>query len=97
NLARLALPLMLGWAINELLRGCWAGLALFLAHGLLSLGLAVARRMFDTRAFCGIYTDLASSAVVEQRRRGVSVSQVAARSALSRQVVDFFERDVPFV
>jgi hypothetical protein len=44
-----------------------------------------------------MYTALAADFVLEQRQRGVGSSQVAARSALSRQVVDFFERDVPFI
>jgi hypothetical protein len=97
NLVQLAQPLALGLAINDLLRGSCRGLVLLAAQHFTLLVLSVGRRAYDTRAFTGIYTDLAARFVLEQRRGGVEVSQLTARSALSRQVVDFFERDVPFV
>jgi ABC-type multidrug transport system fused ATPase/permease subunit len=33
--------------------------------------------------------------VLEQTKQGVPISQVIARSSLSRELVDFFERDIP--
>src|SRR5262249_47332012 len=97
NMVRLAQPWALGLAISDLLRSSYVGLTVFAGQHLLYLGLSAWRRMYDTRAFTGIYTDLAERLVVEQRKQGVEVSTVAARSALSRQMVDFFERDVPFL
>jgi hypothetical protein len=97
NLARLAQPLVLGWAISGLLHFSCGGLALLALHQVLSLGLTVARRMYDTRMFTTMHCHLVTGMVLQQRRRGVEVSQVAARSGLARQVVDFFERDIPFV
>lgn len=97
NVLRLAQPLVLGLAINDLVRGSSVGLALFVAQHVAHLLVGSARRAYDTRAFTGIYTDLATRLVVEQRGRAVDVSRVAARSALSRAFVDFFERDVPLL
>jgi ABC-type multidrug transport system fused ATPase/permease subunit len=97
NLARLAQPWVLGWAISDLLQNCWWGLIAFCVHHWLSLGLSLIRRRYDTRAFTRIYSDLASRTVLDQKQRGAKVSHVAARSVLSRQIVDFFERHVPFV
>jgi hypothetical protein len=94
NLLRLAQPLVLGWAIHDLLQSSMRGLAIFLGQHVLYLAIASARRLNDTRCFTRIHADLATGLVLEQRGRAVEVSRVAARSALSREVVDFFERDV---
>jgi hypothetical protein len=50
-----------------------------------------------TLLFTRLYAELATRLVVEQRQDGVELSRVAARSSLAREVVDFFERDVPFL
>jgi hypothetical protein len=97
NLLHLGQPLVLGWAIHDLLQSSPVGLTLFLGQHVLYLILGTARRMYDTRTFTRIYTDLASQLVVDHRDREVPVSRVAARSALSREIVDFFERDIATV
>jgi hypothetical protein len=97
NLLRLAQPLVLGWAIHDLLRSSVKGFAIFVGQHLLHLAIGAARRIYDTRSFTRIHADLASRLVLDQRGRQVEVSRVAARSALSREIVDFFERDVAVV
>ena len=94
NLLRLAQPLVIGWAIHDLLRASMLGLALFLGQHILYLAVASARRLNDTRCFTRIHADLATGLVLDQRGRAVEVSRVAARSSLSREIVDFFERDM---
>jgi ABC-type multidrug transport system fused ATPase/permease subunit len=66
-----------------------------LAVWLIHTATGVFRQRYDTRVFTSIYTDLATRTVGEQRSMGVSTSQIVARSALSREFVTFFERDVP--
>lgn len=97
NLLRLAQPFVLGWAINDLLTGAYQGLLAFVAQHLGHLAIGTWRQMYDTRVFTGLYTDLATGLVSEQRGQGVDVSRVAARSSLSREFVEFFERHVPLV
>src|SRR5262249_32171560 len=97
NLLRLAQPLVLGLAINDLLRSSYLGLGLFVVQHLSFTLISSLRRMYDARTFTRIYTDLATQLVVEQRGQEEPVSSVAARSALSRAFVDFFERDVPVI
>jgi hypothetical protein len=97
NLLRLAQPLVMGWATHDLLRSSWLGLAIFLGQHMLFLGVSTARRLHDSRCFTRIYADLAAKLVLDQRGREVEVSRVAARSSLSREIVDFFERDVVVV
>lgn len=97
NLLRLAQPFVLGWAINDLLAGTYLGLLVFVAQHLGHLAIGTWRQMYDTRVFTGLYTDLATRLVSEQRGQGIDVSRVAARSSLSRELVEFFERHVPLV
>jgi hypothetical protein len=97
NLLRLAQPFVLGLAINGLLDGSYFGLLLFVVQHVLHMGISTARRLYDTRAFNAIYTDLATTLVTGQRGRRVDVSRVAARSALSRGYVEFFEEHVPLL
>jgi ABC-type multidrug transport system fused ATPase/permease subunit len=97
NLVHLAQPWVLGLAINDLIGSSYFGLVLFAAQYLAYVALSAWRRSYDARAFTGIYADLASRVVLRQRHQGVEISQVVTRSALSREVVDFFERDIPVV
>lgn len=97
NLLRLSQPLVLGLAINDLLRESSFGLLLFVGQHLTHLFISSLRQMYDTRVFTGIYTELATKVVVEQRSREVGVSRVAARSSLSREFVEFFENYLPLL
>jgi ABC-type multidrug transport system fused ATPase/permease subunit len=97
NLLRLAQPFVLGIAINGLLKSSYFGLLLFVGQHLAHMLTSSFRRMYDTRVFSEVYTDLATRLIDRQRREQVGVSRVAARSALSRCFVDFFERHVPLL
>ncbi len=97
NLLRLSQPYMLGLAINGLLASSYLCLGLFAVQHFTHMLIGCLRRMYDTRAFTGIYTDLAARLVTEQRAQQVETSRVAARSALSREYVSFFEHDVPLM
>ncbi len=97
NFLRLAQPLAVGWAINDLLASSYRGLMWFLAQHLAHLAIGTVRQMYDTRAFTAIYTELATQLVADQRANGIAVSRVSARSAMSRNYVEFFEQYVPMV
>jgi ABC transporter transmembrane protein len=55
------------------------------------------RKVYDTHTFTRIYGDVATAVVLAQGARGVPTSQIVARSALSRELVAFFEHDVPLI
>jgi ABC-type multidrug transport system fused ATPase/permease subunit len=95
NLFELTYPSVTGLAVNDLLKHTYAGLGILLGVWLLHTATGVFRQTYDTRVFTSIYTDLAARTVVEQKEMGVSTSQIVARSALSREFVNFFERDIP--
>ena len=95
NLLRLAQPLVLGWAINDLLSGSNYGLIALVVQHILYLVIGLFRKVYDTRVFTAIYSDVVTRMIDRQREDGVDVSRVAARAALSREYIEFFERSVP--
>jgi ABC-type multidrug transport system fused ATPase/permease subunit len=97
NVLSLAHPLVLGLAINGLIRSEYGGLALLVGQHLAHLFVGTVRQMYDTRAFTAIYTETVTRLVCRQRDAGVGVSTVAARSGLSRELVDFFEHHLKAV
>jgi len=97
NMLRLAQPLLLGWAINDLLNSSYLGLVAFSIGHLSFMLTGTLRRMYDTRAFTTMYAERASQLVLDQRQRGIDVSRVSARSAMSREFVDFLELHIPMI
>jgi ABC-type multidrug transport system fused ATPase/permease subunit len=95
NLFELLYPSVTGLAVNGLLKHDLSGLTLLLGVWLVHTATGVFRQCYDARAFASIYTDFATQTVLEQEKWGVSTSQIVARSALSREFVNFFERDIP--
>lgn len=90
-------PWLLGWAITSLTQSSIEGVAALGAMYAMQMIVGTARRMYDTRTFTRIYNELASGLIVHQREHDVDVSSVAARSALSRELIDFLERDLQVV
>ena len=95
NALATAQPFALGLAIDGLIGGSYHGLAIFAASQLGHMLIGISRRAYDTRMFGGIHAELVSRLVIDQRRREVEVTRIAARSVLSREFADFFERYVP--
>lgn len=91
-------PFTLGLAINGLLAG--DGFAAVLPFGIMWLAhicSATFRQMYDTRLFTRIYSLVAGNLIIRQRSQGGSTSAVAARSAMAREAIDFFEFEIPTV
>ncbi|WP_107726173.1 ABC transporter six-transmembrane domain-containing protein [Neisseria weaveri] len=95
NLLFLIYPVFGGFAVNAVMQGkVWQALtyALFV---LLMWLVGAARRSADTRVFARIYSEIAVPVIVKQRIQGQTPSEIAARVALSREFVDFFEMHLP--
>ncbi len=97
NVIRLFYPVMTGHAINTLLAGRYDGLLLFVVFWIARMGTATWRRVYDTKTFTQVYANLATRVVAEQHSSQVPVSKIIARSTLSKEFVDFFERDTPLM
>lgn len=89
-------PFTLGLAINGLLAG--EGLiavvpfaAMWAAH----IASATFRQMYDTRLFARIYGLIAGGLILRQNAQGEDSSTIAARSAMAREAIDFFEFEIP--
>jgi ABC-type multidrug transport system fused ATPase/permease subunit len=83
-----AVPFVLGVAINDLIDGNLRGIWWLVALQLSALIIETIRRLYDTRVYAGIYTDVADNTA---QQLDISVSRRAARLGLARELVDFFE------
>ena len=92
RLCAVAVPLVLGLAINDLVEGSYRGVWILVALELAVLTIGTLRRLYDTRVYAGIYTDIADSTA---QKFHISVTKRAARLQLGRELVDFFEWELP--
>ena len=90
----LSRPWLWGLAINALLIANINGLYLAAGQHVLAVTFGTIRRRFDTRTFARIYARLAADVVLDQHARSADISYIAARARLSRELVDFLERDL---
>ena len=96
NILELLYPFAIGLAINDLIAGKGAlSLAPFAGIWFFQLITATARQLYDTRLFARIYGEVSGRMIVRQRDAGVSTGEVAARSVMAREAVDFFEFELP--
>jgi ABC-type multidrug transport system fused ATPase/permease subunit len=103
NLFELLYPLVIGFAIDGLLKSSYMNLMPLFCTWFANFITAISRHLYDTRIFTRIYSDLATMFIVEQSKqksamgqaRAPRIAQIAARSTLSREFVDFFEHNVP--
>lgn len=94
NVFKVLQPLVLGIAINDLINKTNDGLWLFCILYAAGFLIGVIRRYYDTRAYTSIYMSVASEVADIQNQNQVSVSTIAARSSLIKELVDFFEYDI---
>lgn len=98
NVFSILYPFATGHALDGLLggsgpRALWPLAAVWLLHTVLG-GL---RQVYDTQIFTSIYAELATSAVVRQRAAGVGTTETAARAVMARELVNFFETELPML
>jgi ABC-type multidrug transport system fused ATPase/permease subunit len=90
-------PYLTGIAIDAVLSGAWVGVAPLLIAWIVHLVVGLVRHVYDTRVFTLVYADLAADLVERQRAQGANAAHLAARVALSREIVDFLQVEVPAV
>jgi ABC-type multidrug transport system fused ATPase/permease subunit len=92
---RILYPALIGYAIDQLLKGNMWGLAPLLGTWLFHATIGLGRQVYDTYAFTHIYNEMVIETVERQRNRGVESEKIAARVSLSRELVDFFQYEIP--
>jgi len=95
NVFDLLYPFAIGVAINGLMDQQWLALLPLVGIWLAHTSMGYLRQRFDTRLFTRIYTRIASQTVVEQRGQGEATSEIAARTDMVEELVEFLEGDVP--
>jgi ABC-type multidrug transport system fused ATPase/permease subunit len=95
NLFELLYPFVIGITIDGLLAGDYTSLIVLVCTWLTHTITGVYRNIYDTRTFTQIYSNVVTAMVLEQEKQGTPTSQIVARSALSREFVDFFEQNIP--
>lgn len=88
-----ALPLLIGRAIDGLLSSDWASFTTLVITMAALLVVAVGRRIYDTRVYGTIGVELGSELV--QRSESESVSTLNARLDMSKELVQFLELEIP--
>lgn len=88
-----ALPLLIGRAIDGLLSSDWTPFSILLATMAALLFVAVGRRIYDTRVYGTIGVELGSELV--SRSKSGSVSAVNAHLDMSGELVQFLELELP--
>lgn len=97
NVLLLTYPLFGSFAVNAMLQGqLWSSLSYALLV-MIIWSVGSARRAVDTRVFTRLYANMAVPIIIAQRQQGMDTSTIAARVALSRKFVDFFEQHLPIL
>jgi hypothetical protein len=97
DLLELSYPWATGLAVNGLLVQDYRMIAPVMVAWLLHIAVGCGRQMYDTRLYTEIYNTVVIDTVLRQRQSGIEPTKVAARSAMSREFVTFFETDMPVV
>lgn len=97
DLLELSYPWATGLAIDGLLAHDYRMAAPIIVAWVLRSAIGCFRKMYDTRLYTAIYNDIVVDTIQRQRAAHTRTSEVAARSAMSRDFVTFFERDVPVI
>jgi hypothetical protein len=88
---QVVLPFLIGLALDDSLRGSHRDLVALASVGLLTMLLAMTRRLHDSRLYARIYEDTAAEAL--ERESGLS--EKTARLNMLREVIDFLEYSMP--
>jgi len=97
DLLELSYPWATGLAINGLLAHDYRMIAPVMVAWVMHTAIGCGRQMYDTRLYTEIYNSIVTDTVLRQRQSGIEPTKVAARSAMSREFVTFFEKDMPVV
>ena len=95
NILQVAEPFILGMAIDALLNQNWRGFLILCAVEAAILIVGVLRRVYDTRVYAKVYAEVGGRVVEAEQAKNAPMTMVSARATLVKEVVDFFEHDLP--
>ena len=86
-------PLVIGRAIDSVLADSVRGLYEFAAVGIGTMGIGIARRFVDSRAYARVFRRLGEELVSRDSASGASMK--TARLRMLQEFVEFFEHQIP--
>ncbi len=96
EICHVLIPAAIGKLINTFVYDEGYGLWYYLAAYIGWQGLGVFRRICDTKIFTKIYNHITLDLIADHKAKNIEVSIINARVELLKQVVSFFENDLPF-
>lgn len=91
----LVIPLVIGWAVDDLIRGDVKGVIQLVTVLFLLLFVGAARRFYDTRVYSGIYKTVSNELVLREHSRDTPLSTISARANLFLEFTEFLENSLP--
>ncbi len=91
----LLIPLVIGWAVDDLNGGETRGLWQLFAVCLMLLIVGACRRFHDTRVYSGIYREVSNELVLREKARKTDLSRISARTHLFTEFIEFLENSLP--
>lgn len=91
----LLFPLVMGMAIDDIIKGAYLGIVVLGGVALLSLLVGSGRRFYDTRIYSKIYAIISPELVEKEKKRNASVSVISAKANLATEFVEFLENGFP--
>ncbi|MFT4704982.1 MAG: ABC-type multidrug transport system fused ATPase/permease subunit [Bradymonadia bacterium] len=88
-------PWAIGVAINGVLAGDVSSVSWLVGLWSADITFGTLRRRYDTRLFESLFVTFASTFAASQRAANASTSETAARVEMSRDVIGFFETQIP--
>jgi len=92
-LLSLLFPLFIGYAVDNAIQGSYAGAIQLGLLGLATLVIGVGRRVFDSRLYAKVYTDVGTTVLSATPKDSSSVK--SARLGMLRELVEFLENTLP--
>jgi ABC-type multidrug transport system fused ATPase/permease subunit len=89
-------PYFLGEAVNDLLKGGYRMLIVFLLAHVAWVVVGMLRMRYDTRTYTSIYNKIITQ-FLNRKKEDANVSKLSALSTLSREYTDFLEYDLIFI
>ena len=94
--ADLLKPYFLGKAVNDLLKGSFQSLIIFLSLHITWMLISMLRLRYDTRTYSAIYNAIILKFLAD-KTHGDNVSKLSAHSTLTRELTDFLEFDLVYI
>ncbi len=97
GIALLFIPLVIGWAVDDLILEKTRGLLQLGAVCLILLIGGAGRRFYDTRVYSGIYRKVSGELVRREQDRKTPLSKISARANLFTEFIGFLENSLPAI